>query len=118
MPIPAGLIAGAIGVKALSGLVSSGANLYSQKKQRDLFRYQKNAYDRQYSDWQKNVPGRKIRYPELSYPGRSYAADIGISQSYASSVSTAAGGVGDVANGIRSTGSLYSKSVGRTSKYL
>lgn len=118
MPIPAALLAGAIGVKAISGLVASGANLYSQAKQRDLYRYQKNAYDRQYADWQKNVPGRKIRYPELSYPGHSYATDIGISQSYASSVGTVAGGLGGVASGIRSAGSLYSNNVGRTSKYL
>lgn len=118
MPVPAALLAGAIGVKALSGLVATGANLYSQAKQRDLYRYQRNAYERQYADWKRNVPGRQIAYPELSFPGRMYATDIGISQSYASSIGTAAGGVGDVANGIRSAGSLYSNSVGRTSRYL
>lgn len=89
----------ALGLIAGSQLVKAGANLYSQKQQRALFNYQKAGYERQLADWKRNVPGRQIRYPELSYPGHIRAADTGISQSYASSVSTAAGLAGNFATG-------------------
>lgn len=89
----------ALGLIAGSQMVKAGANLYSQSKQRDFYRYQKAGYERQLSDWHRNVPGREIRYPELSYPGHIRALDTGISQSYASSVSSAAGLAGNLAAG-------------------
>lgn len=107
--------------------VGAGANIYSQTKQRQLYRYQKQGYERQLADWHKNIPGRTIRYPELSYPGRIRALDTGISQSYASSVgsfaSFAGNSVGNYAiskqfySGSRSSG-LYHHSAGHSSRWL
>lgn len=123
MPVP--LIV-PLAILAGSAAVGAGANWYSQAKQRDLYRYQKGGYERQLADYNKNV-GRPIRYPELSYPGHIRALDTGISQSYASSVGTGARLTGQVAGGTiyasnqygRSrNGSLFSKSTGRTSRYL
>lgn len=65
----------------------AGANLYSQYKQRQLYKYQMGAYERQLADYYKNV-GRPIKYPELSYEGRLRALRTGISQSYASSLAS------------------------------
>lgn len=99
------------------------SNMYSQAKQREFYNYQKKGYERQLEDWHKNVPGREIRYPELSYPGRIRAADTGISQSYASSYSTTANAVSSIGSlgfsAARSVArSLYGGSTGRTSRYL
>lgn len=118
MPLP--LVPIMIGASLVAG---AGANLYSQYKQRELYRYQKQAYERQYEDWKRNVPGRTIRYPELSYPGHIRALDTGISQSYASSIGSGASlgstlGYGAVSYGRRARFSLYAQSVGRTSRYL
>lgn len=109
-----------IGASLMAG---AGANLYSQYKQRELYRYQKHDYERQLRDWKKNVPGRTIRYPALSYPGHIRALDTGISQSYASTLGTGAGigsalGYGAVSYSRRANASLYSRSVGHTSRYL
>lgn len=113
--IPLAIIAG-------SAAVGAGANLYSQSKQRDLYRYQRNAYERQDRDWHRNVPGREIRYPELSYPGHIRTLDTGISQSYASSVGTGARLAGELAGGYiygrSNIRSLFGASTGRTSKWL
>lgn len=115
MPFP--LIAGA--VLAGSALVGAGSNLYSQAKQRDLYRYQRGGYERQYRDFQKNV-GRPIKYPEFSYPGHIRALDTGISQSYASSLGTGARLAGQFATGYgyaRSSG-LFGQTPSRTSRWL
>lgn len=40
--------------------------------------YLKGGYNRALSDWHKNVPNRKIRYPEFSYPGQIRRADTSI----------------------------------------
>lgn len=102
--------------------VGTGANLYSQYKQRELYRYQRAAYERQLESWHYNVPGRNIAYPELSYPGRIRALDTGISQSYASSLGSVSHLMGYTAGGVayrsRSNRSLYSGYGGRSSRYL
>ena len=71
--IPYAAVAGPVLTKYFS-------NMYSQAKQREFYAYQKQGYERQLEDWHRNVPGRQIRYPELSYPGRIRAADLGISR--------------------------------------
>lgn len=115
MPFP--LVA--VGLIAGSSLVGAGANLYSQSKQRDLYRYQRGGYERQYADFQKNV-GRPIRYPELSYPGHIRSIDTGISQSYAGSVHTGSSLVRNLSSGYgyaRSSG-LFGKVPSKTSRWL
>lgn len=118
MPLPAVVAGIMIGATA----VGAGAKLYSQEKQRELYRYQKKGYERQLEDWHRNVPNRSIRYPELSYPGHIRALDTGISQSYASSVGTVSHLVGQYVGigsyGSGSARSLYGRSSGRTSRYL
>lgn len=118
MPLP--LVPIMIGASLMAG---AGANLYSQYKQRELYRYQRSGYERQLADWKRNTPGRSIRYPELSYPGRIRALDTGISQSYASSIGSGASlgstlGYGAVSYSRRARSALYSKSVGHSSRYL
>lgn len=120
MPIPLAVPLVIMGASAVTG---AGANLYSQYKQRELYRYQKGGYERALNDWHKNVPGREIRYPEQSYPGHIRALDTGISQSYAASLGSVSRLTGQLAGGAiyggnRSGHSLYSKSVGRSSRYL
>lgn len=124
MPIPLAIPLALMGASAVAG---AGANWYSQSQQRDLYRYQRNAYVRQEKDWHKNVPGRSIRYPELSYSGHIRALDTGISQSYASSVGTGARLTGQFAGGsiyasnqygLSRGGSLFSQSSGRSSRWL
>lgn len=109
-------------IGASAGLMY-GSNMYSQYKQRELYRYQKHDYERQLRDWKKNVPGRTIRYPALSYPGHIRALDTGISQSYASSLGSAAGigtalGYSGLSYSRYTNRSLYSRYVGHTSRYL
>lgn len=70
--------------------MGTGANLYSQHKQRQLYDYQKAGYQRWLNDYAKNV-GRTIRYPELGPEGKMRALDTGISQSLASTVGTIGG---------------------------
>lgn len=119
MPIPLLIPLIAAGAAAAAG---AGANLYSQHKQRELYQYQKNAYERQYRDWSKNVPNRTIRYPELSYPGHIKQMDTGISQSYASSVGSVSRFTGQLAGGTlyrrNHARSLFNQHVGRSSRYL
>lgn len=110
---------------ALAGpiLTRYGSNMYSELKQREFYKYQKNAYERQLEDWHRNVPGREIRYPELSFPGRIRAADLGLSQSYARSYSHTANAVSSIGSlgfsAQRSVArSLYGRSTGRSSRYL
>lgn len=91
--------------------ISYGANLYSQGVQRDLYRYQKQGYERALSDWNKNVGrphGRQIRYPEQSFQGNIRSLDAGISQSYASSVAS----TGQMMRSAGMYGGLYQKSAG------
>ena len=107
-------------IGAVLGPIVTGAisNLYSQGKQRQLYAYQRGGYERQLADYRKNV-GRPIKYPEFSYPGHIRALDAGISQSYSSSFGTIAGAVKSIGMaGFPAGRSLYSKSTGRTSRYL
>lgn len=116
MPFP--LVAA--GILGAASIGSAAASFYSQSRQRELYRYQRGGYERQYADWRKNVPGRSIRYPEFSYPGKIRALDIGISQSYAGSVGTASNLAGHLASGYgyaRSSG-LFGKVPSRTSRWL
>lgn len=119
MPLP---LAIPLAIMAGSAIAGAGANWYSQSKQRELYRYQRGGYERALADWHKNVRGRSIRYPEQSYAGHIRALDTGISQSYASGFGTASRLVGQFAGGTlygrNHARSLYSKSVGRTSRYL
>lgn len=114
-PLVAGLIVG-------SALTGAGANLYSQHKQRELYRYQKQGYERAYRQWQHYVPNRRIANPELSYPGHIRALDTGISQSYASSLGSLSSMAGFAGGGLayrgRSARSLYGGRSGRSSRYL
>lgn len=116
MPFPlvaVGLIAGA-------SAVGTGANLYSQYRQRELYRYQRGGYERQLRDWHKNVPNRQIRYPEFSYPGHIRSLDTGISQSYAGSLGAGSSLVRNLSSGYgyaRSSG-LFGKTPSRTSRWL
>lgn len=111
-------MAALLGFSFAGSLIGAGANLYSQKKQRDLYRYEKAGYERQYADWKKNTPGRSIKYPEFSYPGHIRRLETGISQSYASSVGSIAGLGRSVSSYGRRSRSLYSNSTGYTSRYL
>ena len=82
---------------AVGGLgVSSIAKLYSQANQRKFYNYQRQGYDRQLKDWNRNVgvQGRQIRYPELSYQGKIRGLETGIENSYASSLSSLSGSIG------------------------
>lgn len=47
----------------------------STQAQMDYEAYLRQGYERQLADWHKNVPGREIRYPELSYPGYIYRSN-------------------------------------------
>lgn len=121
MPIP--LVAlGAMGLMTAGYAGSAYSNLYSQSKQRDLYRYQRGGYERQLADWKRNVPGRTIRYPEFSYPGHIRALDTGISQSYSSSFGTVSRSIGQfggsAAYGRGVARSLYGRSAGLTSRWL
>lgn len=111
--VPLALIAG-------SSAVATGANLYSQAKQRELYRYQRGGYERQLRDWHKNVPGRSIKYPEQSYAGHIRSLDTGISQSYASSFGSTAGLVRSMSTGygLARSGGLFGKIPSRTSRWL
>lgn len=125
MPLP--LIPIAYALMASGAVAGAGANIYSQAKQRDLYRYQRGGYERQLQDWHKNVSGRSIRYPETSYEGHIRALNTGISQSYAStlgSIGRSLGFAGGSAlayqHGVsrnRSRG-LYSLSVTPTSRWF
>lgn len=109
-----------LAIMAVSSAVASGANMYSQAKQRELYRYQRGGYERQLADWHKNVPNRSIRYPEQSYPGYIRSLDTGISQSYASTVGSAGGLTRSLSAGYgyARSGGLFGKIPGPTSKWL
>lgn len=94
MGIPLSLLGLTAGLGGMA--VSTGANLYSQSRQRDLYRYQRSGYERQLNDWNKNVgsQGRNIRYPELSYQGAINRLSTDIDTSYASSVGSVGGSIG------------------------
>lgn len=109
-----------LALMAAGSAVATGANLYSQSRQRELYRYQRGGYERQLRDWHKNVPGRKIRYPEQSYPGHIRSLDTGISQSYASSAGSVAGFTRNLTAGYgyARSGGLFGKTPSRTSRWL
>lgn len=70
--------------RAISGLVGydqAKATIESNKAQIAYDEYLRRGNERAYNDWKKNVPGREIKYPELSYPGAMYRADTGIARS-------------------------------------
>lgn len=109
-----------LAIMAGASAVGYGANLYSQAKQRELYRYQRAGYERQLRDWHKNVPGRTIRYPEQSYAGHIRSLDIGISQSYAGSVGSSSGLTRSLSSGYgyARSGGLFGKAPSRTSRWL
>lgn len=111
-----------LAIMAGSAVVGAGANMYSQAKQRELYRYQRGGYERYIENWHKAFPGRTMRYPEFEAPGKIRALDTGISQSYASSLGSGARLAGTLAGGTlyggRIAHSLYGKSVGHSSRYL
>lgn len=116
MPFPLAAVALLAGASA----IGSGVNLYSQYKQRELYDYQKNAYERYIDNWKKANPGKTMRYPELNAPGKIRALDTGISQSYAGSIGTASHLAGSLASGYgyaRSSG-LFGKVPSKTSRWL
>lgn len=123
MGLPLAALAGLYG---LSAVVGASANLYSQYKQRELYRYRRGAYERQLADlhaWETRT-GRKVRYPELGPAGKIRALDTGISQSYAGSVGTLSGLAGSIGTsayyGGKAAGLYSSSDRGRrsTSRYL
>lgn len=116
MPFPLAPLA----IMAGAGAVATGANLYSQRKQRELYQYQRGGYERQLRDWHKNVRGRSIKYPELSYQGHIRAIDTGISQSYAGSIGSVAGLARNLSSGYgyARSGGLFGKVPSRTSRWL
>lgn len=68
-------------VSALVGYDQAKATIESNKAQIAYDEYLRAGNERAYNDWKKNVPGRDIKYPELSYPGAMYRADTGIARS-------------------------------------
>lgn len=63
----------------LFGYRSYRDNLAKNQVQIDYNQYMKNAYERKLADWNKNVPNRSIRYPELAMAGSIASYDAGIS---------------------------------------
>lgn len=81
----------------------TGRNAYNSQKESyeaeiKYQEYLKQAYDRQLRDWQKNVPNRKIAYPELSFAGQMYRADTAIARSNYGIDTAHANYVGHMAN--------------------
>lgn len=78
---------------------------YNQYKQTEASNNAQIAYDeyikaanhRALADWQRNVPNRKIAYPELSYAGAIYRADTGIARSMYSNDSALSNFAGNLA---------------------
>lgn len=70
----------------------------SNQAEIDYLNYQKQAYERQLSDWHRNVPNRQIAYPELSYPGAIRGIDTGITRLGYGTNSAYANYVGHMAN--------------------
>lgn len=101
----------------ISSAVSTATNLFNQNAQRDLYNYQGEGYQRALDDWNKNVgsQGRTIKYPEQSFEGALKARDVGIAQSYSSSIATGANQVNQAA--YYSQG-LYSANLGKSSRWL
>lgn len=92
----------------------------SNQAEIDYLNYQKQAYERQYRDWQKNVPNRQIVYPELSYLGAIRGVDTGITRLGYGTDSAYANYVGHMANtafGMVRGAGLY-KVPGRTYRRL
>lgn len=87
-------------VKQFFGDVS-GYNQYKQTQrsnqvQIDYDTYLRRGNERALADWKRNVPGRQIRYPELSYPGAIYRSDTGVARSMYSSDSALSNFAGNV----------------------
>lgn len=79
----------------------SGYNQYKQTQksnqaQIDYDTYLRRGNERALADWHRNLPGRQIRYPELSYPGAIYRADTGVARSMYSSDSALSNFAGNV----------------------
>lgn len=53
----------------------------SNQTQIDYNNYLARGNERALADWHKNVPGREIKYPELSYAGAIYRANTGSARS-------------------------------------
>lgn len=52
----------------------------SAQAQIDYEQYLKRGNERALADWHRNLPGRKIRYPEFSYPGQIYRSNTAIAR--------------------------------------
>lgn len=70
----------------------------SNQAEIDYLNYQRKAYERQLADWSRNVPNRKIAYPELSYAGAIRGIDTGITRLGYGTNSAYANYVGHMAN--------------------
>lgn len=64
----------------LSGKTQRENTQASLQAQIDYETYLKVGNQRALSDWHKNVPGRTIKYPELSYAGQIRRADTSIAR--------------------------------------
>lgn len=64
----------------LSGKTQRDNTQASLQAQIDYEQYLKQGNERALADWHKNVPGREIRYPELSYAGQIRRADTSITR--------------------------------------
>lgn len=82
--------------KDVSGYSTYENTKKSNAAQIDYDEYIKRGNERAFADWKKNVPGRSIRYPELSYPGAVYRADTGIARSSYSNDSALSNFAGNV----------------------
>lgn len=64
----------------LSGRTQMQNTQNSLQSQIAYEQYLKEGNRRALADWHKNVPGRTIRYPELSYAGQIHRADTSIAR--------------------------------------
>lgn len=67
--------------KDISGYSQAETTAKSNQAQISYDEYLKNANKQALAMWQKNVPGRSIAVPGLSYPGAIYRADTGVARS-------------------------------------
>lgn len=65
-------------VKDFWGYNQKEANKEQTQNTIALDEYLRAGYERKLQDWHRNLPGRKIQYPELSYPGQIYSLNTGI----------------------------------------
>lgn len=61
----------------VTGKMQYKNTIASNQAQIDYNEYLREGNERALRDWQKNVPNRTIKYPELSYAGAIYRSDTG-----------------------------------------